>query len=311
MFWFFALLIILCVLFCYKTPLLWVTAVIALLLGAYTVALGLTQCSIGLWTGFLLFAIPFNIPLIRQQLISRWIFKLMKDALPPMSQTEREALEAGNTWWDAELFSGNPDWKVLQNLPVARLSDEEQAFIDGPVETLCAMLNDWDITHNRKDLPKEVWAYIKQQKFCGMIIPKAYGGLAFSETAHSDIVMKIASRSTTAAVTVMVPNSLGPAKLLLNYGTEQQKNHYLPRLVTGEEMPAFALTGPHAGSDAGAMPDTGIVCYNTDKVLGIRSTGKNAISPWGLWPLCWGLPSSFTTPITSSATKKPSALPSR
>ena len=270
MLWLFALLITLWVLFYYKTSLPWATAALGLLLGAYTKALGLTQWSIGLWTGFLLFAILLNIPFIRQQLISRWIFKLMKSALPPMSQTEREALEAGNTWWDAELFSGNPDWKVLQDLPVSRLSGEEQAFLDGPVETLCAMLNDWDITHNRKDLPQEVWAYIKQQKFCGMIIPKAYGGLEFSETAHSEIVMKIASRSTTAAVTVMVPNSLGPAKLLLNYGTEQQKNHYLPRLVNGEDMPAFALTGPLAGSDAGAMPDTGIVCYNQDKVLGIR-----------------------------------------
>ncbi|WP_411728105.1 acyl-CoA dehydrogenase, partial [Methyloglobulus sp.] len=193
---------------------------------------------------------------------------------PTMSQTEREALEAGNTWWDAELFSGNPNWDILQNLPTSKLSEEEQAYLDGPVETLCGMLNDWDITHNRNDLPKEVWDYIKKQKFCGMIIPKKYGGLEFSDAAHSEIVMKISSRSSTAAVTVMVPNSLGPAKLLLSYGTEEQKNHYLPRLAYGEEIPAFALTGPHAGSDAGAMPDTGIVCYgkhkSQDKVLGIR-----------------------------------------
>jgi len=270
MLWLVVLLITLWVLFYYKTPILLVTAILALLLGSYTKVFGLSLCSISLWGGFLLLFIPLNIPVIRRQLFSRWVFKLMKGALPPMSQTEREALEAGNTWWDAELFSGNPDWKVLQNLPVGRLTDEEQAFIDGPVETLCAMLNDWDITHNRKDLPQEVWDYIKQQKFCGMIIPKVYGGLEFSETAHSEIVMKIASRSTTAAVTVMVPNSLGPAKLLLNYGTEQQKNHYLPRLANGDEIPAFALTGPQAGSDASAMPDTGIVCYNQDKVLGIR-----------------------------------------
>ncbi len=270
MIWISALLITLWVLFYYTTPIPWATAVLALLLGAYTVAFGLSLCSISLWGGFLLLFIPLNIPFIRQHVFSRWIFKLMKNALPPMSQTEREALEAGNTWWDAELFSGNPDWKILQDLPVARLTDEEQAFIDGPVETLCAMLNDWDITHNRKDLPKEVWDYIKQQKFCGIIIPKEFGGLAFTETAHSEIVMKIASRSTTAAVTVMVPNSLGPAKLLLSYGTEHQKNHYLPRLAKGEEIPAFALTGPLAGSDAGAMPDTGIVCYNPNKVLGIR-----------------------------------------
>ena len=270
MLWLCALFIMLWGLCYYRTPMPWATAALALLLAANTAVYGLTPSVIGLWLVFLLLVMPFTIPAIRRRLISSWVFKRMQQALPPMSQTEREALEAGNTWWDAELFSGNPDWKVLLDLPASRLSDEELAFINGPVETLCAMLNDWDITHKRKDLPPEVWAYIKQHKFCGMMIPKAYGGLAFSETAHSEIVMKIASRSSTAAVTVMVPNSLGPAKLLLNYGTEQQKKHYLPRLAGGEEIPAFALTGPLAGSDAGAMPDTGIVCYNEDQVLGIR-----------------------------------------
>jgi acyl-CoA dehydrogenase len=238
---------------------------IGLLLGVYSIS----AFSVSLWLTYLIIFIPLTVPSIRQKLITRWVFQWMKNALPVMSRTEREALEAGNTWWEAELFSGKPNWKVLQDLPVAKLSVEEQAFIDGPVENLCAMLNDWDITHKRKDLPSEVWAYIKQHKFCGMMIPKAYGGLAFSETAHSEVVMKIASRCTTAAVTVMVPNSLGPAKLLLNYGTEAQKNYYLPRLVTGEEIPAFALTSPVAGSDAGAMTDTGIVCYQHG-VLGIR-----------------------------------------
>ncbi|MGZ8185163.1 MAG: acyl-CoA dehydrogenase [Methylobacter sp.] len=276
MFWLFALLIILWGLFYYKTSIHWATLAIGLLLGGYLLVTGLTPFSESLLFVFLLLFIPLNIPFIfiRQQLVSRPLSKLMKAALPVMSQTEQEALEAGNTWWEAELFSGSPDWKILQDLPVAQLTEEEQAFIDGPVETLCEMLNDWDITHNRKDLPKEVWDYIKKQKFCGMIIPKHYGGLDFSDTAHSEIVMKISSRSTTAAVTVMVPNSLGPAKLLLAYGTEQQKNYYLPRLASGEEIPAFALTGPHAGSDASAMPDTGIVCYGAfegqDNVLGIR-----------------------------------------
>ncbi|MGZ8191431.1 MAG: acyl-CoA dehydrogenase [Methylococcaceae bacterium] len=270
MLWIFALFFILWVLFYHRTLIRWATIILGLLLGSFTLVNGLTPCSEGLWIGFLLLFIPLNTPFIRQRLISRRIFKLMKIALPVMSQTEREALEAGNTWWDAELFSGNPNWKVLQDLPITRLTNEEQAILNGPVETLCTMLNDWDITHNRKDLPPEVWDYIKKQKFCGMIIPKQYGGLDFSNTAHSEIVMKIASRCTTAAVTVMVPNSLGPAKLLLNFGTEQQKNYYLPRLARGEEIPAFALTGPHAGSDAGAMPDTGIVCYNSDKMLGIR-----------------------------------------
>ncbi|MGR9045420.1 MAG: acyl-CoA dehydrogenase [Gammaproteobacteria bacterium] len=214
------------------------------------------------------------IPAVRSPLISRPIFRVMQKALPPISKTEREALEAGNTWWDAQLFSGNPDWKVLMDLPPATLSPEERAFIDGPVETLCAMLDDWDITHHRCDLPPEVWDFIKRHKFFGMIIPKSYGGLEFSEYAHSEVVMKLSSRSVTGAVTVMVPNSLGPAKLLLAYGTEAQKNHYLPRLANGEEIPAFALTGPQAGSDAAAMPDTGVVCYGSlagkNNVLGIR-----------------------------------------
>ena len=213
-------------------------------------------------------------PPLRRMLLTRPLFNKMRKNVPPMSQTEREAMQAGNTWWDAELFSGKPDWSRLQNLPAPSLSEAEQAFLDGPVETLCAMLDDWDITHNRRDLPVEVWDYIKQQKFCGIIIPRHYGGLEFSDFAHSQIVMKIASRSTSAAVTVMVPNSLGPAKLLLAYGSEQQKDHYLPRLARGQEIPAFALTGPQAGSDAAAMPDTGIVCYGEhdgqDRVLGIR-----------------------------------------
>jgi acyl-CoA dehydrogenase len=274
MIWLLALLTLIWVLFYFKVSIHRATLFIGLLLGAYLSANGLSLLGTTLWLGFLFIFIPLTVPFIRQNFISRRLFKLMKAALPAMSQTEQEALEAGNTWWDAELFSGNPDWKILQNLPAARFSDEEQAFIDGPVETLCAMLNDWDITHNRKDLPKEVWDYIKKYKFCGMIIPKHYGGLAFSDHAHSEIVMKISSRSSTAAVTVMVPNSLGPAKLLLMYGTEEQKNYYLPRLATGEEIPAFALTGPHAGSDAGAMPDTGVVCHGIfagkTKVLGIR-----------------------------------------
>ncbi len=211
---------------------------------------------------------------VRRKLLTRPIFNRMRKSLPTMSQTEREALEAGNTWWDAELFTGKPDWSKLNDLPAARLSKREQNFLIGPVETLCTMLDDWDITHKRRDLPAEVWDFIKQHKFCGMIIPKNYGGLQFSDYAHSQVVMKIASRSTTAAVTVMVPNSLGPAKLLLAYGSEQQKNHYLPRLADGLEIPAFALTGPQAGSDAGAMPDTGVICYGTfqgkEQVLGIR-----------------------------------------
>jgi acyl-CoA dehydrogenase len=273
MLWFIAL-VALVLAVCYRrASLLTATLAIGLWLMAYLLAYGVTPFSQSLWALYLLIFMPLNINTLRMKWISRPMFKLMKAALPPMSQTEREALEAGTVWWDAELFSGKPNWKMLQDLPPARLSPEEQAFIDGPVETLCAMLNDWDITRNRMDLPKEVWDYIKREKFCGMIIPKRYGGLEFSEMAHSEVVMKLSSRSSTAAVTVMVPNSLGPAKLLLVYGTEEQKNYYLPRLANGEEIPAFALTGPHAGSDAGAMPDTGIVCYQDfkgQKTLGIR-----------------------------------------
>ncbi|SJM96354.1 acyl-CoA dehydrogenase [Crenothrix polyspora] len=274
MFWLLALLITVSILFYYRICIPVATLVVGVLLADYLLFQGLTPFNQSLWACYLGIFIPLNIPAIRRHLVSRWLFQWMKKALPPISKTEQEALDAGNTWWDAELFSGNPDWRILQNLPAAQLTAKEQAYIDGPVETLCAMLDDWDITHHRNDLPKEVWDYIKQHKFCGIIIPKNYGGLAFSETAHSIIVMKIASRCTTAAVTVMVPNSLGPAKLLLNYGTEQQKNFYLPRLVSGEEIPAFALTGPHAGSDASAIPDTGIVCRSTfngkRNVLGIR-----------------------------------------
>lgn len=186
----------------------------------------MTEFIIAVSSGLILAGIVAYAP-IRRSLLTRPLFKVMRRNLPPMSQTEREALEAGNTWWDDELFTGRPDWAKLAALPAARLSDEERAFIDGPVETLCAMLDDWDITFKRQDLPAEVWDYIKQHKFCGIIIPKRYGGLEFSDFAHSQIVMKLASRSTTAAVTVMVQNSLGPAKLLLAYGTEQQKNHYL------------------------------------------------------------------------------------
>jgi acyl-CoA dehydrogenase len=194
--------------------------------------------------------------------------------MPGMSDTEREALEAGTIWWEAELFGGQPDWHHLLGFPAPELSKEEQAFLDGPTNELCAMISDWEITEELRDLTPETWAFMKEQGFFGMIIPREFGGLEFSANAHSAVVMKVASRSISAGVTVMVPNSLGPAKLLLSYGTGEQKNHYLPRLASGKEIPCFALTGPEAGSDAASMPDTGIVCRQTFKgeadVLGIR-----------------------------------------
>ncbi|MDZ7804975.1 acyl-CoA dehydrogenase [Thiohalophilus sp.] len=212
----------------------------------------------------------------RQRWLSRPVLTLFRRVSPRMSQTEREALDAGSVWWDGELFSGRPRWSKLRSLPPPTLSAEEQAFIDGPVEQLCQLLDDWTITSERYDLSEEAWQYIKEQGFLSLIIPKEYGGLDYSNLAHSAIVMKLATRSITGAVTVMVPNSLGPAKLLLEYGTEEQKNHYLPRLAKGEEIPCFALTSPEAGSDAGSMPDYGIVCrqeFDGKKdVLGMRVT---------------------------------------
>lgn len=209
----------------------------------------------------------------RRQWISEPVMQAIAGALPPMSETEKAAIEAGTVGWEAELFRGRPRWHKLSAMPAPSLNEEEAAFLDGPVTTLCGMLDDWEITHERQDLPPEVWAYLKAHGFFGMIIPKAYGGLGFSAYAHSQVVMKVASRSVTAAVTVMVPNSLGPAELLLAYGTEAQKDHYLPRLAKGEEVPCFALTGPLAGSDASALPDTGIVCkgsFEGKQVLGFR-----------------------------------------
>jgi acyl-CoA dehydrogenase len=222
------------------------------------------------------FVAIFGIPFLRRPLISRPLLNLFRKVLPQISATEQEAIDAGTVWWDGELFSGNPDWQKLHRYPKCGLNSAEQSFVDHETEQLCALLDDWDITHNRADLPPAVWQFIKEKGFFGMIIPKAYGGLEFSAQAHSAVVSKIASRSGTASVTVMVPNSLGPAELLMHYGTDEQKNTYLPRLAKGLEVPCFALTGPFAGSDAGAIPDVGIVGYgdfNGQKnVLGIRIT---------------------------------------
>jgi len=215
------------------------------------------------------------LPPLRRNLLTRPLFGVYKRVLPQVSQTEQEALDAGSVWFDADLFSGRPDWHKLLGYAQAKLTPEERAFIDGPVEELCGMLDEWEITHQRMDLPPNVWKFIREKGFLGIIIPKQYGGLGFCAYAHSEIVTKISTRSGTAAVTVMVPNSLGPAELLIHYGTEEQKNHFLPRLAKGLEIPCFALTNPEAGSDAGAIPDFGIVCkgmHEGREVLGIRLT---------------------------------------
>lgn len=212
---------------------------------------------------------------LRLDKFSRPLLAWVRNRLPKLSDTEEEALKSGSVDWDGELFSGKPQWSQLLDARPAQLTEEEQAFLDGPVEKLCAMLDDWKITHEHYDLPDKVWKFIREKGFFGLVIPKEDGGLGFSNTAHSEIVMKISTRSVSAAVTVMVPNSLGPGELLMHYGTDDQKTHYLPRLAGGEEVPCFALTSPIAGSDAGAIPDKGIVCkgqWNGEEVLGLKVT---------------------------------------
>ena len=209
---------------------------------------------------------------LRMSFISRPAYKALADAMPSISPTEREALDSGTSWWEKELFMGAPNWETFNSYPYPKLSLEEQAFLDNEVETLCSMLDEWEI-HEQKALPDHVWQYIKEHGFLGLIIPKEYGGRAFSSFAQSRVMSKIASRSLTTAVSCMVPNSLGPGELLLHYGTEEQKNRYLPGLARGEEIPCFGLTSPEAGSDAGAIPDTGVVCYGQfegQEVLGLR-----------------------------------------
>lgn len=217
--------------------------------------------------------VVFAVADIRRSLITRPVFAIFKRILPPMSATEREAMEAGDVWWDGELFSGRPNWQTLHDIPNPTFSADEQAFIDNQLEQLLGMLDDFDVVQKQHDLPKPVWDFIRKEKFFAMIIGKEYGGLAFSPAANSHIVSRIASRSISAAVTVMVPNSLGPGELLTHYGTDEQKQHWLPRLADGTDIPCFALTGPEAGSDAGSIPDTGVVCkdkHDGKEVIGIR-----------------------------------------
>ncbi len=232
----------------------------------------------GFYLSLLVYAVValfYLLPDLRMDWVSRKAYNFMQKVLPPMNETEKVALEAGDVWWDGDLFQGNPDWNKMLAIEKPTLTEEEQAFVDNETEELCAMLDDWDIVHKRKDLPPEVWQFIKDKGFLGMIIPKKYGGKGFSALAHSTVVTKIATRSGSAAVTVMVPNSLGPGELLLHYGTDEQKDYYLPRLAAGKEIPCFALTSPVAGSDAGAIPDKGVVCkgkYKGKEVLGIKLT---------------------------------------
>ncbi|MEM7256824.1 MAG: acyl-CoA dehydrogenase [Pseudomonadota bacterium] len=251
-----------------------ITAVFALVLVGLT-ALGVVGGFFGglVWLALIGAAVVMNVPSVRQKLLSVPLLRYVRAVLPPMSQTERDAIEAGTVWWESELFRGNPDWKKLMDTPAATLTEKEQAFLDGPTHELCEMLDDWEITYEHNDLPPRIWEFIKKNKFFGMVIPEEYGGLGFGAYGHSAVVTRISARSVTAGSTVMVPNSLGPAELLLHYGTEEQRNYYLPRLAVGEEIPCFALTGPSAGSDAASIPDFGIVCkqmHDGKETLGLR-----------------------------------------
>ncbi|MDB6096200.1 MAG: fadE [Francisellaceae bacterium] len=228
-----------------------------------------------LWLGIALITFIFCIKPIRYQLINPILIKWFRKVLPALSKTEQEAIEAGDTWFEAELIKGNPNWSLLMDLPSVNLSTEELNFLNNQTENLCEMMDDWEMTHKKLDLSAECWDYLKKEKFFGILIPKSYGGLQFSHLACSNIVQKIATKSLSAAVTVMVPNSLGPSELLLKYGTIAQKNYYLPRLAIGLEIPCFALTSPEAGSDAGAISDTGIITkglHEGREILGISLT---------------------------------------
>ncbi|MDX1381149.1 MAG: acyl-CoA dehydrogenase family protein, partial [Xanthomonadales bacterium] len=217
--------------------------------------------------------VPLNLPELRRRWISAPVLKQYRRMLPGISDTEAAALKAGTVGWEGELFAGNPDWKSLLDQHWPDLTDEEKAFVEGPVNELCGMLRQWEITHELTDMPEEVWEFCREHRLFGMIIPKEYGGLGFSALAHRAVLQKISSVSAVVGSNVAVPNSLGPAELLVHYGTQEQKDHYLPRLARGEEIPCFALTGPTAGSDATSIPDYGVVCKGTwkgEEVLGMR-----------------------------------------
>ena len=254
----------------------------------------------------------FLVDSVRRSRITAPILKAFRKALPSMSQTERDALEAGTVWWEGELFAGNPDWNKMLGYAWPRLSPEEQSFLDIETTELCRLTDDWQSTQ-KQDLPEAVWKYIKEKGFLGMIIPKEYGGKGFSAYAHSQVVTKLSTRSSAPAVTVMVPNSLGPAELLLHYGTPEQKKHYLPRLAAGQEIPAFALTSPWAGSDAAAIPDSGVIERAPGRAGGARHAGflRQALHHAGAGAPCSAWPSGSTTRITCWATPRTSASPAR
>ena len=254
----------------------WWATVCGLLLIAYAALFASGSMVTALLFGaYFVLVIALDIRPVRRRLISDRLLAWFRRNLPPMSQTEREAIDAGTVWWDGELFSGRPAWDTLLQFPAYRLNAEEQSYLDSECEQLCAMVSDWETTRVWQDLPPEAWQFVKDKGFLGLIIPRQYGGKGFSASLHSAVIQKLSTRSSVAAVSVMVPNSLGPAELLLHYGTEEQKRHYLPRLAKGLEIPCFGLTNPNAGSDAASIPDFGIVCrgsWEGRDVLGMRVT---------------------------------------
>ena len=252
----------------------WVAIAVAALVAGWLLGASTTATAVAAVL-LALVSLPLLLAPVRKALITAPLLKFFRKVLPPLSQTERIALETGSVGFEGELFTGDPDWETLLSYPKPELTAEEQAFLDGPVEELCRMVDEWQINHVQADLPPELWDFIKKNRFFGMIIPKEYGGLGFSALAHHKVIQKLATASSVVSSTVGVPNSLGPGELLMHYGTPEQKEYYLPRLAVGEEVPCFALTGPFAGSDATSIPDFGIVCkgeWNGAQVLGVRLT---------------------------------------
>jgi acyl-CoA dehydrogenase len=267
-------LLILFALFFFNISLITSSALFIVLLLALTAFHGLTLSLTLIWVFSGVIILLFNLPILRRQFITVKFFPTIKQKLPVMSETEQKVLEAGDVWWEKELLTGRPDWQRFLHFPRSKLTDEEEQFLNHQVNVLCGMLTDFEII-KEGNLSKEAWEYIKKERFLGLVIPKKYNGHEFSALAHSTIIMKIASRSYSAAVSIMVPNAVGLAEFILQYGTKQQKSFYLPRFVAGEEIPCFALTEPGAGSDAGSISDEGIVCYgefNGKKTLGISLT---------------------------------------
>ncbi|HEY2817451.1 MAG TPA: acyl-CoA dehydrogenase [Casimicrobiaceae bacterium] len=274
--WLVVALLALCVLlYTNATGAAWTLAIAGFLALSWTGSWLPAWLNIALTALFAVAVLVLNVAALRRRLVSDRVLAVFRRVMPPMSQTERDAIEAGTVWWDAELFSGRPNWRKLLQVPPPTLTVEEQRFLTHEVDELCAMVSDWETTNVYKDLPPRVWQFIKDKGFLGLGIAKAYGGLGFSAYAHSQVMTKLSTHSGTVSVTVMVPNSLGPGELLQHYGTDEQKRHYLPRLAKGLEIPCFALTNPHAGSDAAAIPDYGIVCMGEHagkRVLGLRVT---------------------------------------